>query len=93
MIYIKDKQNRTQVYVPRNGEVRADFVMETDFTQAVEKLQNGINENKEYSLTLYNQIWKYLGYGETPLASREFVEEYVDNAIGDINNVLENLLS
>lgn len=93
MIYIKDKQNRTQVYIPRSGEVRADFVLETDFTQAVEELQDGIDENKEYSLVLFNQIWKYLDYGETPLASREFVQEYVDNAIGDINNVLENLLS
>lgn len=93
MIYIKDKQNRTQVYIPRNGEVRADFVLETDFTQAVEELQDGIDESREYSLVLYNQIWKYLDYGETPLASREFVEEYVNNAIGDINNVLENLLS
>lgn len=93
MIYIKDKQKRTQMYIPRNGEVRADFVLETDFIQAVEELQDGINENKEYSLALFNQIWRYLDYGQTPLASKEYVEEYVNDVIGDINNVLENLLS
>lgn len=50
MIYIKDKGNRTQIFIPRNGEVTVDYATEADILEINERL-NAIVENyatKEY---------------------------------------------
>lgn len=50
MIYIKDKGNRTQIFIPRNGKVAVDYATEVDILEINERL-NAIVENyatKEY---------------------------------------------
>lgn len=38
MIYIKDKGNRTQIYIPRNGEVVVDYATQDDLNELSQKV-------------------------------------------------------
>lgn len=54
MIYIKDKSNRTQIFIPRNGEVPVDYATEADIAELNEKLKN--YATKEYVDSLVGNI-------------------------------------
>lgn len=38
MIYIKDKGNRTQIYIPRNGEVVAGYATQSELNELSKKV-------------------------------------------------------
>jgi hypothetical protein len=38
MIYIKDKGNRTQIYIPRNGEVGAGYATQGELNELSKKV-------------------------------------------------------
>lgn len=54
MIYIKDKSNRTQIFIPRNGELAVDYATEADIAEINDKLKN--YATKEYVDSLVGNI-------------------------------------
>lgn len=64
MIYIKDKSNRTQIFVPRQGDVVTEYVTTGVFNDTIEEIA------EDYA-----------------------TKDYVNDAIGAINNELENILN
>lgn len=54
MIYIKDKGNRTQIFIPRNGNVDAGYATEGELTELANKVDRLYNKvTTEYATKVY----------------------------------------
>lgn len=50
MIFIKDKGNRTQIFIPRNGEINVNYATQSDIEQLNDRINfiMGNYATKEY---------------------------------------------
>lgn len=56
MIYIKDKGNRTQIYIPRNGNVVADYATQVELDEVKKELNTRIDNLLEEINNQLNDI-------------------------------------
>lgn len=95
MIYIKDKQKRTVINIPRLGEVLPDYITEYDLQETVDsinqtigELQEKIDLNRQLISIHRNQFLEFANDVQQNYAKKSYVNEQ----IGNINNVLEQIL-
>lgn len=87
MIYIKDKGNKTVINIPRRGDFAPDFATKLD-VENLDKRIIKIEENYATKLDV-EEIDLRIDAVEEEYATKV----YVDTIVGNINNVLEEILN
>lgn len=99
MIHIKDKQNRTQIYIPRNGNVVTDYATQVELDEVKKELNDKINYNNNLINDNIEDINNTLSDVDSEIlnikaeyATTSYVNIAINNTISSINNELENIL-